>query len=72
MKDKDTLINKRHEHLTSAFKQLAESLQQLADRLNDLSATMGAPIYKRFGMPFGPSDEARKIWIRHRQFTTHN
>lgn len=58
--------------LGMAFRQLAEALQELADNLNELSARLGWPLYRRFDMPFGPTDEARKIWIQYQQYTTRN
>ncbi len=58
--------------LAGAFRRLAESLQQLANSLGELSSSLGWPLYRRFNMPFGPSDEGRKIWIRYRQYTTLN
>jgi hypothetical protein len=58
--------------LATAFRRLSESLQQLAENLKDLSTRLGDPIYRRFDMPFGPSEEARRIWIRYGQYTTRN
>ena len=59
-------------NLGSAFRKLARSFDDLATSLEDLATRLGSPIYRRFDEPFGSSDEARKIWIRYRQYTTRN
>lgn len=65
-------MEKPQTRLGKAFADLADALEELADALDKLSASLGRPIYRRFDSPFGPSDEARKIWIRYRQYTTRN
>lgn len=65
-------MHKPSAELLLAFRQLAESLQQLSDALTALSARLGSPVYERHNRPFGPSERAREIWIRHRQYTTRN
>lgn len=65
-------MQKPDSDLTTSFRRLAETLQQLANSLRELAGTFGDPLYKSYNMPFGPSDEARKIWIRFRQYTTRN
>lgn len=58
--------------LGQAFTDLAKSLEQLSESLTELSSKLGWPIYKRHGMPFGETEEARRIWTRYRQYTTQN
>ena len=65
-------MEKPKNELAEAFRRLAESLQELSSNLSQLSSRLGWPIYRQYHMPFGPTDEARKIWIRYRQYTTLN